>query len=114
MEGVWGEWGAWGECSTSCGLGYRIRSRRCSPPLEGGAPCEGETTGVEVCTGQPCLGELSSLTSLTPLPSPSGRGVGGVGGLEQVHQDLWRALPCWGVQDQAEDLHPTPAWREGV
>ena len=108
MDGVWGEWGAWGECSTSCGVGYRIRSRRCSPPLEGGAPCEGEATGVEGCTGQPCLGEISSLTSLT-LPSPSGRGVGGVGGLGPLLQDLWR-----GLQGAEQDLLPSPAWREGV
>ena len=30
MKGNWAEWSQWSECSKSCGMGTRIRRRRCS------------------------------------------------------------------------------------
>ena len=41
MDGFWGEWTTWTECTQTCDLGQRERSRQCqyNDTAPHGAPC---------------------------------------------------------------------------
>ena len=56
VDSVWSAWGVWGECSQSCGRGSRTRTRQCSPPSNGGKPCQGPADETEACFSKPCSG----------------------------------------------------------
>eukprot|EP00438_Fugacium_kawagutii_P024652 Skav213931 [mRNA] locus=scaffold2679:35106:52918:- [translate_table: standard] len=50
-----GDWAAWSECSSSCGEGSRVRSRKVAQlALDGGEPCEGSLQEVKVCKTHDC------------------------------------------------------------
>lgn len=52
---VWAEWGNFTECSQTCGGGFQTRSRVIeSPPLYGGAACEGDAFESTKCHEDPC------------------------------------------------------------
>ena len=55
------EWGDWmvGECSKSCGVGIRNRSRtKIKEDIFGGQPCVGERNVEEDCNLQVCPGNV--------------------------------------------------------
>lgn len=56
VDGNWTSWGAWSQCTKTCGLSYRKRSRSCTDPAPqyGGGGCDGQNDQVERCTGKPC------------------------------------------------------------
>ncbi|XP_068231428.1 hemicentin-1-like [Palaemon carinicauda] len=56
VSGSWGSWGEWSPCSMTCGIGVKVRTRRCSAPYPrfGGAPCPGEDTQTATCEGSTC------------------------------------------------------------
>jgi len=56
LDGRWSSWGAWSECSSSCGVGTKLRSRSCSDPpaVYGGDPCVGEDLGASSCMVAEC------------------------------------------------------------
>lgn len=54
VDGVWGPWLPSGTCSVSCGGGTQLSVRTCTPPLYGGAPCDGNKTQLSVCNTQAC------------------------------------------------------------
>jgi hypothetical protein len=54
VDGKWGtytKWSEWGECSSSCGKGWKTktRSRACNNPQPqyGGQPCKGDDVDIE-------------------------------------------------------------------
>lgn len=50
-----GEWAAWSDCSSSCGEGSRVRSRKVAQlAIDGGQPCEGSLQEVKVCKIEDC------------------------------------------------------------
>ncbi|NXT71929.1 ATL5 protein, partial [Chaetops frenatus] len=51
--GTWGSWGPWSSCSSSCGDGVALRSRRC---LRSGEeqPCTGDPRQYRLCQLQGC------------------------------------------------------------
>ncbi|XP_051468408.1 adhesion G protein-coupled receptor B1 isoform X9 [Apus apus] len=49
MHGTWDEWSPWSLCSSTCGRGYRDRTRTCKPPQFGGNPCEGPEKQTKFC-----------------------------------------------------------------
>jgi len=52
---TWADWGNFTQCTESCGGGFKTRSRViASPPLYGGAACEGDAFESVVCNEQPC------------------------------------------------------------
>jgi hypothetical protein len=56
----WAEWGEFTECSASCGGGHHTRSRViASPPLHGGAACEGDAFESANCNLDPCPGKFN-------------------------------------------------------
>ena len=59
VDGSWGSWGDWTPCSTSCGVGEKIRSRECDDPApeNGGQSCQGNGTQVNTCAERPCPGK---------------------------------------------------------
>ncbi|ERE86183.1 brain-specific angiogeneis inhibitor 1 [Cricetulus griseus] len=40
VHGAWDEWSPWSLCSSTCGRGFRDRTRTCRPPQFGGNPCQ--------------------------------------------------------------------------
>lgn len=51
--GEWTLWGSWSRCSSSCGRGVSVRSRRCIR-LPGEDPCWGDTHGYRLCQLPDC------------------------------------------------------------
>ena len=55
---VWGPWGNFTECTETCGGGFKTRSRVvATPPLYGGAACEGDAFESIICNPDPCPGK---------------------------------------------------------
>ncbi|VDI19374.1 Hypothetical predicted protein, partial [Mytilus galloprovincialis] len=54
--GNWGSWTFWSECSVSCGIGSRERSRSCNnpAPAHGGPDCSGSGTDSKQCASKSC------------------------------------------------------------
>ncbi|XP_064162532.1 properdin-like [Anguilla rostrata] len=51
VHGGWGPWGAYSECSVTCGLGQRERTRACNnpEPRHGGQHCTGDPVSIDMC-----------------------------------------------------------------
>ncbi|KAG9469796.1 hypothetical protein GDO78_019649, partial [Eleutherodactylus coqui] len=49
VHGTWDEWSPWSLCSSTCGRGYRERTRTCSPPQFGGEQCKGPEKQTKFC-----------------------------------------------------------------
>ncbi|XP_073244555.1 SCO-spondin-like isoform X1 [Porites lutea] len=62
VNGGWGNWSEWSACSTSCGPGTSIRTRRCDnpPPSPGGKSCVGLPVDNKPCDLGPCPGDCWS------------------------------------------------------
>uniref|UniRef100_A0A8C9N559 Adhesion G protein-coupled receptor B1 n=1 Tax=Serinus canaria TaxID=9135 RepID=A0A8C9N559_SERCA len=56
VHGTWDEWSPWSLCSSTCGRGYRDRTRTCKPPQFGGNPCEGPEKQTKFCNIALCPG----------------------------------------------------------
>lgn len=56
VDGNWGLWGSYGDCSVTCSLGVRTRTRTCSDPqpLFNGKQCEGTNVDNIQCDAGPC------------------------------------------------------------
>lgn len=57
VDGAWDEWTPWSLCSSTCGRGYRDRTRICKQPQNGGEPCRGPTRQTKFCNIAVCPGE---------------------------------------------------------
>ncbi|XP_036394737.1 adhesion G protein-coupled receptor B1 isoform X2 [Megalops cyprinoides] len=54
VHGAWDEWSPWSLCSSTCGRGYRERTRTCKPPQFGGDPCDGPPRQTKFCNIAVC------------------------------------------------------------
>ncbi|XP_068188955.1 adhesion G protein-coupled receptor B1-like [Antennarius striatus] len=54
VNGAWDEWTPWSLCSSTCGRGYRDRTRTCKMPKNGGEPCRGPTRQTKFCNIAVC------------------------------------------------------------
>ncbi|XP_053736524.1 adhesion G protein-coupled receptor B1-like isoform X2 [Synchiropus splendidus] len=54
VHGAWDEWSPWSLCSSTCGRGYRSRTRTCNPPQSGGDPCDGPEKQTKFCNIAVC------------------------------------------------------------
>ncbi|XP_028983788.1 adhesion G protein-coupled receptor B1 isoform X8 [Betta splendens] len=54
VHGSWDEWSPWSLCSSTCGRGYRSRTRICTPPQFGGDPCDGPEKQTKFCNIAVC------------------------------------------------------------
>ncbi|NWX24378.1 ATL5 protein, partial [Aegotheles bennettii] len=54
-RGAWGSWGPWSSCSSSCGDGVALRTRRCLRSAEE-EPCTGDPRQYRLCQLQDCPG----------------------------------------------------------
>merc|ERR1711962_1350531 len=113
VDGSWGAWTAWTSCSATCDWGTRQRKRTCTPPQQGGQPCEGEATQTEDCRAKNCpvdgqwleWGEWSTCLGSCDSASRS-RG-------RACTAPAFNGRPCWGDNLDTEecDLH-CPEWTE--
>uniref|UniRef100_A0A8C2Q1Y0 Adhesion G protein-coupled receptor B1 n=1 Tax=Cyprinus carpio TaxID=7962 RepID=A0A8C2Q1Y0_CYPCA len=58
VHGSWDEWTPWSLCSSTCGRGYRDRTRSCKQPQFGGNPCDGPEKQTKFCNIAVCPGDL--------------------------------------------------------
>lgn len=65
VHAVWDEWSPWSLCSSTCGRGYRSRTRICTPPQFGGDPCDGPEKQTKFCNIAVCPGETSTQPKMT-------------------------------------------------
>jgi len=58
VDGGFSEWTMFGNCSVSCGVGFRHRSRECNNPApqHGGKNCQGASSETEDCHIEHCAG----------------------------------------------------------
>ncbi|KAM5157189.1 adhesion G protein-coupled receptor B1 isoform 2-T2 [Mantella aurantiaca] len=49
VHGTWDEWSPWSLCSSTCGRGFRERTRTCNPPQYGGELCKGPEKQTKFC-----------------------------------------------------------------
>ncbi|XP_063307071.1 adhesion G protein-coupled receptor B1 isoform X2 [Pelobates fuscus] len=49
VPGSWDEWSPWSLCSSTCGRGFRERTRTCNPPQFGGEQCKGPEKQTKFC-----------------------------------------------------------------
>ncbi|CAC5422953.1 Neurotrypsin,Scavenger receptor cysteine-rich type 1 protein M130,Deleted in malignant brain tumors 1 protein,Thrombospondin-1,Mucin-like protein,Adhesion G protein-coupled receptor B1,Scavenger receptor cysteine-rich type 1 protein M160,Hemicentin-1,Thrombospondin-2 [Mytilus coruscus] len=58
IHGQWGQWQEWDSCNTTCGHGFKNRSRTCdSPyPMFGGSECIGLDFDIHICFQDTCSG----------------------------------------------------------
>ncbi|XP_056290433.1 adhesion G protein-coupled receptor B1 isoform X3 [Pseudoliparis swirei] len=54
VHGAWDEWSPWSLCSSTCGRGYRSRTRSCAPPQYGGDACDGPEKQTKFCNIAVC------------------------------------------------------------
>lgn len=56
VDGGWSFWSTWTACTSSCDIGYKIRSRDCTNPIpkNGGRLCEGFSRENVTCNAEPC------------------------------------------------------------
>uniref|UniRef100_A0AAR2L9X5 Adhesion G protein-coupled receptor B1a n=1 Tax=Pygocentrus nattereri TaxID=42514 RepID=A0AAR2L9X5_PYGNA len=54
VHGAWDEWSPWSLCSSTCGRGYRDRTRTCKPPQFGGDACVGPEKQTKFCNIAVC------------------------------------------------------------
>uniref|UniRef100_A0A667Z3Z1 Adhesion G protein-coupled receptor B1 n=1 Tax=Myripristis murdjan TaxID=586833 RepID=A0A667Z3Z1_9TELE len=54
VHGAWDEWAPWSLCSSTCGRGYRDRSRVCRQPQHGGEHCGGPNKQTKFCNIAVC------------------------------------------------------------
>ncbi|RVE67167.1 hypothetical protein OJAV_G00114990 [Oryzias javanicus] len=54
VDGAWDEWTPWSLCSSTCGRGYRARTRTCRQPQNGGQPCTGPERQTKFCNIAVC------------------------------------------------------------
>ncbi|XP_035650839.1 adhesion G protein-coupled receptor B1-like [Oncorhynchus keta] len=54
VDGAWDEWSPWSLCSSTCGRGYRDRTRTCKQPQNGGEPCKGPIKQTKFCNIAVC------------------------------------------------------------
>uniref|UniRef100_H3DJM8 Adhesion G protein-coupled receptor B1 n=1 Tax=Tetraodon nigroviridis TaxID=99883 RepID=H3DJM8_TETNG len=54
VDGAWDEWTPWSLCSSTCGRGYRDRTRTCKMPKNGGEPCRGPSRQTKFCNIAVC------------------------------------------------------------
>ena len=66
------EWNEWqtGVCTTSCGKGYRTKSRTKKVEEANGGTCDGEGTEHELCNSGPCPSKQSKLSIMHIYPRP--------------------------------------------
>lgn len=55
VHGGWTSWSAWSECSATCGIAVKTRTRTCTnpAPAHGGRVCVGQDRSEALCTGNP-------------------------------------------------------------
>ena len=54
---LWSTWGEWTTCSASCGTGTKEKSRWVKIRAKnGGEPCQGSDTQIDICINRPCRG----------------------------------------------------------
>ncbi|XP_076098968.1 uncharacterized protein LOC143068637 [Mytilus galloprovincialis] len=56
VDGNWGSWSFWAGCAETCGTSLRQRTRLCNDPkpINGGTPCNGNSTEYKPCVLENC------------------------------------------------------------
>ena len=66
VNGMWAAWSRWSQCTQSCGIGERIRSRKCSNPSpeNNGEYCIGPRSEKEFCLIKNCAADSRGISKI--------------------------------------------------
>ena len=68
VHGNWSDWSMWSNCSVTCGVGVRKKTRTCTNPKpdRSGDNCVGESSEYTGCFNEPCsvIGKFTISTVL--------------------------------------------------
>ncbi|KAI5186224.1 Thrombospondin Type-1 Domain-Containing Protein 7B [Manis pentadactyla] len=96
------DWSSWGSCSSSCGIGVRIRSKWLKEkPYSGGRPCPKLDLKNQVHEAVPCYSECNQYSWVVEHWSPC-----------KIHNEL-RSLRCGGGMQSRKIRCVNAADREG-
>ncbi|XP_052084656.1 neurotrypsin-like [Mytilus californianus] len=70
IHGHWGSWQEWESCNTTCGNGFKQRSRNCDspPPMFNGSECIGLNFDIEICNKDICPGIQGKINDESSKP----------------------------------------------
>ncbi|XP_061738126.1 adhesion G protein-coupled receptor B1-like isoform X2 [Nerophis ophidion] len=102
VDGAWDEWTPWSLCSSTCGRGYRDRSRTCKLPQNGGQPCNGPSRQNKLCNIAVCPvdGHWNDWSAWTPCSASCSNGT------------MQRTRECNGPSYGGSECHGS--WKEAV
>lgn len=69
VNGVWSAFGNWSDCSSTCGISFKVQTRSCNEPEPkyGGQPCQGSSNNTLPCTVPSCPGKFYLNYNLSKL-----------------------------------------------
>nr|XP_057903124.1 adhesion G protein-coupled receptor B1-like isoform X3 [Doryrhamphus excisus] len=102
VDGAWDEWTPWSLCSSTCGRGYRDRSRTCKLPQNGGEPCNGPSRQNKLCNIAVCPvdGHWNDWSAWSPCSASCSNGT------------MQRTRECNGPSYGGSECHGS--WKEAV
>ncbi|XP_061886022.1 adhesion G protein-coupled receptor B1-like isoform X2 [Entelurus aequoreus] len=102
VDGAWDEWTPWSLCSSTCGRGYRDRSRTCKLPQNGGQPCNGPSRQNKLCNIAVCPvdGHWNDWSAWNPCSASCSNGT------------MQRTRECNGPSYGGSECHGS--WKEAV
>ncbi|XP_057684686.1 adhesion G protein-coupled receptor B1-like isoform X3 [Corythoichthys intestinalis] len=102
VDGAWDEWTPWSLCSSTCGRGYRDRTRTCRLPQNGGEPCKGPSRQNKLCNIAVCPvdGHWNEWSVWSPCSASCSNGT------------MQRTRECNGPSYGGSECHGS--WKESV
>ncbi|XP_057195390.1 adhesion G protein-coupled receptor B1 isoform X9 [Triplophysa rosa] len=106
VHGTWDEWSPWSLCSSTCGRGYRDRTRSCKPPQFGGNPCDGPEKQTKFCNIAVCPvdGEWNEWSSWSSCSSTCSNGT--MQRTRECNGPSYGGMECLGEWKQQRDCFP--------
>ncbi|XP_073728459.1 adhesion G protein-coupled receptor B1 isoform X13 [Misgurnus anguillicaudatus] len=103
VHGTWDDWSPWSLCSSTCGRGYRERTRSCKPPQFGGNPCDGPEKQTKFCSIAVCPvdGEWNEWSSWSSCSSSCSNGT--IQRTRECNGPSYGGMECQGEWKQQRD-----------
>ncbi|XP_072007183.1 adhesion G protein-coupled receptor B1 isoform X2 [Engystomops pustulosus] len=114
VHGTWDEWSPWSLCSSTCGRGFRDRTRTCSPPQYGGEQCKGPDKQNKFCNIALCPvdGHWNEWSSWSVCSATCANGT--QRRIRECNGPSYGGLECQGVWSDSRDCFLTQCPVDGI